>query len=140
MARMALGLCHKALTRPLRASLPIGHKLGATGFELVAAGDLAPQALTQSARREIRHMFASHQLAITALEVPMRVGLDVPEQQETRIDYLRQAMTLAFELGCRSVIIQPGPIPKDETDPRLATLTDALLALGQHGHRVGTTV
>ena len=70
----------------------------------------------------------------------MRVGLDMPEQQESRIDYLKQAMTLAFELGCRSVIIQPGPIPKDEKDPRFSLLTDALLTLGQHGDRVGATL
>jgi sugar phosphate isomerase/epimerase len=118
----------------------MGAKLGVAGFELVANGELAPQQLTQSARREIRHLFASQQLAITALEVPMRVGLDVPEQQEARIDYLRQTMTLAFELGCRSVIIQPGPIPKDDKDPRLALLTDALLSLGQYGDRVGATL
>jgi sugar phosphate isomerase/epimerase len=110
------------------------------GFELVAAGELAPPHLTQSARREIRHLFASHQLAITALEVPMRVGLDVPEQQEARIDYLRQTMTLAFELGCRSVIIQPGPIPNDDKDPRFPLMADALRALGQHGDRVGATL
>src|SRR5258707_1222144 len=54
--------------------------------------------------------------------------------------YLLRAMTLAFELGCRSVIIQPGPIPKDDKDPRRALLTDALLALGQHGDRVGATL
>jgi sugar phosphate isomerase/epimerase len=137
---MALALCQKALTRPLRSSLPIGAKLGIAGFELVAAGELAPPTLTQSARREIRHLFASNQLAIAALEVPMHVGLDVPEQQEARIDYLRQAMTLAFDLGCRSVIIQPGPIPKDDKDPRFALLSDALLALGQHGDRVGATL
>ncbi len=128
------------MTRPLRSSLPLAAKLGVTGLELVAGGELAPQQLTQSARREIRHLFASHQIAISALEVPMRVGLDVPEQQEARIDYLRQAMTLAFELGCRAVIIQPGPIPKDEKDPRFALLTDALLTLGQHGDRVGATI
>jgi sugar phosphate isomerase/epimerase len=115
-------------------------KLGVAGFELVAGGELAPQQLTQSARREIRHLFASQQMAITALEVPMRVGLDVPEQQESRIDYLRQTMTLAFELGCRAVIIQLGPIPKEEKDPRLPLLTDALLTLGQFGDRVGATL
>jgi sugar phosphate isomerase/epimerase len=122
----------------LRPSLPAAMKLGVAGLELVAAGELAPQQLTQSARREIRHLFASHQLAIPALEARPRVGLDVPEQQELRIDYVRQVMSLAFELGCRSVVLQPGPIPKDDKDPRFALMADALRALGQHGDRVGT--
>lgn len=114
--------------------------MGLDGLELVAAGELAPKQLTESARREIRHLFASHQLLIAALAAPLRFGLDVAENQEARIDYLRQVMTLSFELGCRTVVIQPGSIPKDEKDPRYAVLFDALLTLGRHGDRIGATL
>jgi len=114
--------------------------MGVQGLELSAAGALAPQQLTQSARREIRHLFTAQQLSLAALAAPLRFGLDVAEQQDARIDYLRQVMTLSFELGCRIVVIQPGPIPKDDKDPRHALLLDALLTLGQFGDRMGDTL
>lgn len=114
--------------------------MGVQGLELVAAGELAPQQLTQSARREIRHLFASHQLQIAALAAPLRQGLDSLEQLEVRIDYLRQVMALSFELGCKTVVTQPGPIPRDEKDPRFAIYFDSLLALGRHGDRIGATL
>jgi len=115
-------------------------QMGVDGLELIAAGELAPQQLTQSARREIRYLFTSHQLSLAALAAPLRFGLDIAERQEARIDYLRQVMTLSFELGCRTVVIQPGPIPKDEKDPRHAVMLDALLTLGQFGDRMGATL
>lgn len=113
-------------------------KLGVSGLELAAAGELAPGQLTQSGRREIRHLFASHQLSIAAIAAPLRFGLDVPEQQDARIDFIRQAMALAVDLGCPRVVVQPGPIPTDEKDPRYTLMFDALLDLGRHGDRIGT--
>jgi sugar phosphate isomerase/epimerase len=114
--------------------------MGYDGLELAAVGDLAPAQLGASARREIRHLFASHQLSIAAVAAPLRFGLDVLEHQEARIDFVRQTMTLSFDLGCRLVVVQPGAIPKDEGDPRRAALIDALSALGRHGDRVGATL
>lgn len=124
----------------MRASLPIAAKWAADGLELSVQGELIPSQLGASARREIRHLFASHQLAITALDVPMRFGLDVSEHQEARIDFLRQAMTLAFDLGCPYVVARPGLVPKDEKDPKFTLLSEALLALGQYGDRSGATL
>jgi L-ribulose-5-phosphate 3-epimerase len=115
-------------------------KLGVTGLELAAAGELAPAQLTQSGRREIRHLFASSQLSIAAVAAPLRFGLDIPEQQDARIDFIRQAMSLAADLGCPRVVIQPGPIPSDEKDPRYPLMFDALLDLGRHGDRIGVIV
>lgn len=96
--------------------------------------------MSQTGRRELKHLFRSHDLEIIALNCPLRRGLDVPENQEARIDYLRQVMTLAFDLGPRCIVVQPGPLILDDKDPRHAFTRDALLALGQHGDRVGTNV
>ena len=140
MPRMTLGICPRALNQPLRRSLPMAAKMGATCLELDAAGELDPRRLSQTARREVGGLFRSHQLALAALACPMRVGLDVPEQQEERIDYVCQAMSLSFDLGSRVVVIQQGEIPTDEKDPRFRFLADALMALGQHGDRIGATL
>lgn len=115
-------------------------RLGVSGLELAAVGELAPGQLTQSGRREIRHLFSSHQLAIAAVAAPLRIGLDIPEGQDARIDFIRQGMSLCADLGCRHCVIQPGPIPTDEKDPRYQLMFDALLDLGRHGDRIGVIV
>jgi sugar phosphate isomerase/epimerase len=68
---------------------------------------------------------------------PLRRGLDVAENLQPRIDYLRQAMVLAFDLGPRLIIVQAGKIPEKEDDPRYPLMREALTDLGRHGDRIG---
>lgn len=71
----------------------------------------------------------------------MRRGLDVPDNLERRIDYLREAMTLSFDLGARCIVVSAGEIPEKDDDPRRRQwLFESLDTLGRHGDRVGTTV
>jgi sugar phosphate isomerase/epimerase len=66
--------------------------------------------------------------------------LDVADQQEERIDRVRKALALSYDLGSRIVIIQTGKIPEDGNDPRSFRLREALLALAQAGDRVGAVL
>jgi L-ribulose-5-phosphate 3-epimerase len=140
MAHLKIGLCQKSLNMPLRRSLPELRKLGVAGVELEAMGELAPAQLSQTGRRELRHLLRSYDLELAALACPLRRGLSVPENQEARLDYLRQALSLSWDLGAKIVIIHPGPIPTDAKDPRLLLLDDALSALGRHADRIGATL
>lgn len=108
------------------------------GLELEARGELAPQALSATGRREVSQIFKSQELQVSALSCPLRHGLDVEENQEARIDYLRQALSMSFDLGPRLVIVQAGAIPAADDDPRTDRLRDALAALARHGDRTGT--
>jgi sugar phosphate isomerase/epimerase len=125
------------LNQPLRRSLAGIRKMGAAGLELAAIGELAPAKLTATGRRELAHLVASNELAVAALSCPLRDGLEVAEDQEGRIDRLSQAMKLAFDLGSRLVVVQPGPLVTDVKDPRFPVLADSLTALGRHGDRIG---
>ncbi len=125
---------------PLRKAVSLLTRWRVRGFEIDAVGQLAPRALTDTGRREIRHIIASHDLVLTAVYCPLRKGLDVPEGQDARLEYLREAMTLSFELGARLIVLQAGQIPEKADDPRRQWLTDALLNLGKHGDRIGCRV
>jgi sugar phosphate isomerase/epimerase len=138
MPRIKIGVSLKSLRSPLRRSLGEAQRLGAAGVEVEATGDLAPQTLSQTGRREIRHLLRSHDLEVTAVACPLRRGLDVAENQEARIDYIRQAMTLSYDLGPRVVIVQAGQIPEKPEDPRTPLMREALTALAGHGDRTGT--
>lgn len=122
---------------PLRRSLPEAQRLGVTAVSLAAQGELSPQNLTQSGRREVRHLLRSHNLDLTAVFCPLRRGLDDPENQEARIDFVRQVMTMSFDLGPRLVIVQAGRMPEKPEDANFPRMRDALDALARHGDRTG---
>src|SRR4051794_36751151 len=111
MGRIKPGIYLKSLGLPFRRSLAAAQKLGVTAIELEATGELLPQNLTQTGRREITHLLRSHDLTVSAIVCPLRRGLDVPEDLEPRMEQIRQTMSLAFDLGPRLVVIQPGRIP-----------------------------
>ncbi|MBI3407358.1 MAG: sugar phosphate isomerase/epimerase [Planctomycetes bacterium] len=124
----------------MRQALAVARKLDVSGVELASTGEFTPRNLSQTARRELRHLFRSHSLEPCALVCPLRHGLDVAENQEPRIELIREVMSLSFDLGPRLVVVDPGKIPVKDDDPRAPLMKDALLALGRHGDRVGVTL
>src|SRR6516162_1063668 len=98
MNRLKIGIRLESLELPLRRALQEAERLGVAGVQVDAAGDLAPNALSQTGRREFRHLLRSHNLELTALGCPLRHGLDTPENQEQRIDYVRKVLSLSFDL------------------------------------------
>ena len=140
MARIKLGISLRSLLSPLRRTIQEARKVGVPGVELAVQGDLTPQHLTQTGRREIRHLLSSNDVEATALFVPLRRGLDEAENQQGRIDYIRLAMQLSYDLGPRVTIVQAGRVPENDDAPRFPLLRDALEALGRHGDRIGVRV
>ncbi len=132
-----IGLRLESLGLPLRQALEAARRMGVTGVQIDAVGDLDPRQLSQTGRREFRNLLKASNLELAALGCPLRRGLDVPEAQEERIDRLRLAMTLSFDLGPRIVVAEVGRIPEKPDDPRHVLMTEALSALGRHGDRVG---
>jgi sugar phosphate isomerase/epimerase len=140
LKRLRIGISLEALGLPLRRALQEVERLGVAGVQVDAVGDLSPDALSQTGRRELRHLLRAHGLELTALACPLRRGLDVAEGQEARIDHLRKVMSLSFDLGPRIVVVEAGQVPESADDPRARLLAEALLALGQHGDRTGATL
>src|ERR1700733_15192860 len=137
MNKPQIGVRLESLGLPLRKAIDAAARMGANGVQLDAVGDLDPRNLSATGRREFKQLLKTHRLELTALGCPLRYGLDMPEGQEGRIDQLRDVLALSFELGPRIVVVEAGRVPEDEKDPRFTLLTEALLALGHHGDRVG---
>src|SRR5258707_7925379 len=137
MAKIKLGVSLRSLTWPLRRSLQEAQKAGAHGVEMAAQGDLDPRGLSQTGRREVRHLLSSYDLVLGALFCPLRHGLDVADNLQPRIDFIMEAMTLAFDLGPRLLVVQAGKLPDKDDDPRLPLFRESLETLGRHGDRTG---
>ncbi len=135
--RLKIGAHAESLGLPLRRALDEIERMGAAGVQVDAVGDLSPRELSQTGRRELLHLLRSHNLELAALTCPLRQGLDVAEGQQARIEHVKKVLSLSYELGSRSVLIQAGRIPEDPNSGRAGLLREALLALGHHADRTG---
>lgn len=140
MNSLKLGIRLESLGLPLRRALHEAEQLGVAGVQVDAAGDLSPNQLSQTGRREFQHVLRAHNLELTALGCPLRRGLDTAQDQQPRIEHVRKVMSLSFDLGPRIAIVQAGRIPDDTADARSILLAESLAALGQHGDRTGSTL
>src|SRR5687767_10435289 len=64
---MKLGIRLESLAIPVRKGLAEAERLGVAGVQVDAAGDLAPDRLTATGRREFRHLLRGRGLELTAL-------------------------------------------------------------------------
>src|SRR5436190_10166372 len=96
---LKIGIRLESLGLPLHRALQEVQRLGVTGVQVDAAGDLSPRTLSQSGRRAFHHLLRSYNLELTALGCPLRRGLDTPEDQQQRIDHIKEVLGLSRDLG-----------------------------------------
>ena len=140
MMPLKIGIVVESTGLPLRQAISEAAKVASEGVQVDAVGDLAPGALGETGRREFRNLLRSFNQELAALNVPLRRGLDSPENLQQRLDHLRRVMQLAFDLGSRRVVVPCPKVPDDPAAPRAQTLRESLAALGAHGDRVGTVL
>jgi sugar phosphate isomerase/epimerase len=138
MNRLKLGVRLDSFNLPLRRALAEAARFGVAGVQVDAAGDLSPSSLSQTGRREFRHLLRGHNLELTALNCPLRHGLDTAQDQQPRLEHVRKVMSLAYDLGARPVIVVAGPVAEKDDDPRAIVLRESLTDLARHGDRTGT--
>lgn len=140
MKPLRIGIVAESTGLPVRKAIAEAARMGASGVQVDAAGELAGDRLGETGRREFRNLLRSFNQEFAALNVPLRHGLDVAENQQERIDYVRNAMQLAFDLGARKVVVACPRVPDEPESPRAVTMRDSLTALGAFGDRIGTVV
>src|ERR1700732_4353368 len=99
MKHFKIGLRLESLDLPLRKALTEASRLAVAGVQIDAVGELAPNNLSQTGRREFRNLLRGYSLELTALGCPLRRGLDSALDQEPRLEHVRKVMTLAYDLG-----------------------------------------
>ncbi len=136
MIRHPLGLRLDS-NRQLRDQIHEAARMGARGVVIEAIGELAPQRLGETGRRELRHVLRTVELSLVALSLPTRRGFDTTDQLEERIRRADGAFALAYELGTKLVLVRAGHVPSEEEPQQRAALTTALAELGQRADHRG---
>jgi L-ribulose-5-phosphate 3-epimerase len=140
MKPLKIGIVVESTGLTVRQAVAQSAKMASQGVQIDAVGDLAPDALGETGRREFRNLLRSFNQELAALSIPLRRGLDVSENLQPRLEHVRKVMQLAFDLGARRVAVPCPKIPEDSASPRAQTLREALLALGSYGDRMGTVL
>jgi sugar phosphate isomerase/epimerase len=140
MKQFKLAVRLESLGLPLRQALAASERLAVAGVQIDATGDLSPKNLSQTGRREFGHLLRSYNLALAALNCPLRHGLDHAEGLEGRIEHVQRVMSLSFDLGARLVLAEAGRLKSEPDSPAGKLMEESLLTLGRYGDRVGAVL
>ena len=116
--------------RPVRDQIYEAARLGAQGVVVDAIADLAPQRLSETGRREFRHILRTVELSLIAVSLPTRRPFDTTDQLDERLRRAEAAFAMAFELGTDVVLARVGPVPPQEDAARREVFTGAVRELG----------
>jgi sugar phosphate isomerase/epimerase len=136
MIRHLLGLRLDA-NQPARDQIHEAARMGARGVVIDATGELAPHRLSETGRRELRHVLKSVELGLVALALPTRRPFDTPDQVEDRIRRADSAFAMAYELGTNVVLARVGAVPPEDEPARREPFTAALRELGTRAEHRG---
>ncbi len=136
MIRSPLGICLNP-SRSIRDQIRAAARIGAKGVVIDAVGDIAPDRLSETGRREMRHLLRSVELSLIALHLPTRRSFDTIDQLEDRLKRAESAFTLAYELGTRLVLARVGALPPEAEALRRETWTSAISELGHRADHRG---
>lgn len=124
-------------SRPFRDQVREAARLGARGVVVDATGDIAPNRLSETGRREFRHLVRSVELTLIALNLPTRRPFDTPDQLDDRLNRAETAFTLAYELGTNLVLARVGAIPPEADAFARETFVGAVRELGRRADHRG---
>lgn len=122
---------------PIREQIREAARLGAKGLVIDALGDLRPDRLSDTGRREFRHLLRSVELSLIALSLPTRRAFDTTDQLDDRLKRAEGAFTLAYELGAKLVLARVGAVPDESEALRHEAWFSALRELGNRADRHG---
>ncbi|MDX1945922.1 MAG: sugar phosphate isomerase/epimerase family protein [Pirellulaceae bacterium] len=137
MLQIKIGIQLASLRLPFPKALLTARQLGADAVEIDARGEIRPETLSHTGVRQIRKMMDDLNLRVSAVSFRTRRGYHVLDDLDRRLEATRQAMRMAYDLGCGVVVNQLGPLPDEADSSAWETLLAALADLGRHGQKVG---
>lgn len=139
MSRFSIGVMVDSFRLDLKEGIAKSAEVGASGIQIYAtSGEMAPENLPLTKRKEILDMIKSHGLVVSALCGDLGGhGFAIPEDNSKKIEKSKRILELARDLETRVVTTHIGVVPEDSNHPRYRILQDACEELGEYGDKLG---
>lgn len=127
----------ESLRLPFKKGLEIASQIGAEGVEINARTELKPVDLSRTGVRHLKKMLGDLNLKVAAVHFPTRRGYDESDDLDRRLQATKDAMTMAYDLGCSVVTNRIGRVVEEVSDERRSTMVQALSDLGNFSQKSG---
>ena len=140
MFAFPIGVILESFRLPIREAISAAAQLGVQGIQAYATrGELSPENMTLSKRREFLDMVRSHGLTISALCGDLGHGFGDREKNPMLIEKSKRILDLALELGTDIVTTHIGVVPKDKSHDRYKVMQEACYELASYAKRTLST-
>ena len=137
MFAFPIGVILESFRLPIREAISAAAQLGVQGIQAYATrGELSPENMTLSKRREFLDMVRSHGLTISALCGDLGHGFGDREKNPMLIEKSKRILDLALELGTDIVTTHIGVVPKDKSHDRYKVMQEACYELASYADSI----
>ena len=134
MHRLRIGVVVESFRIGVRQGMKMAARLGLSGVQIdVTGGDLAPERLGRSARRDLASTARSYGLEISALGGNFgRGGFANPDHIDEVVGRMRRIVDMAADLDAPVVATHVGRLPDGDSSPTQAMMVEALNDVGRY--------
>lgn len=133
MSDFAIGVMLDSFRLPVKEALKKAREVGASGVQIYATkGEMAPEALSAHARKELLARIHDEGLVVSALCGDLGMGFGNREKNPELIERSKRILDLACDLETKIVTTHIGVVPEHEDHPRYAVMQQACAALAEY--------
>ena len=136
MLPQSLAVAAAGLKMPAQQALHTIAALKCGGVEIDARNQFKPSEISSSGIRQLRKILNDRNLTVRSVRFATRRGYDTLEDLDRRVQATKDAMRLATELGCRTLVNSIGRIDSADEE-RMQVLRDVLHDLARHSDHHG---
>jgi len=140
MKKRKIGVMIESFRLGTEAGIRKAAEIGADGFQIFCTGlggEMSPETMSATDRKQFREFVADQGLVISALCADYFKGFLNPDTNDDIVKKSRMAVDLAVDLGTDVITTHIGTIPEDDTDPKwdigIGALTDLSAYAADHG-------
>ena len=138
MGRLKVGVMVESFRVGVREGIRMAKEVGADGIQVYTTrGEMAPENLSTSGRRDFLRHVSSQGLVISALCGDYGKGGFVnPEGLEQRVENTKRVFDLARDLGVSFVTTHIGQVPEDKNSKAWSALVEVIRDVAEYGARL----
>ncbi|MFQ9698317.1 MAG: sugar phosphate isomerase/epimerase family protein [Zhenhengia sp.] len=133
MNRFPIGVIIDSFRTDMQTALKKAENMGVKGIQVYSTrGDMSPENLTPSKRKEFLNRVKDHGLEISALCGDLGEGFGDPLKNKVNIEKSKRILDLAKDLETSIVTTHIGVIPQDPNHDRYKIMQEACFELSQY--------